>query len=902
MIEIYPNKLEGRPIETHTTNRRMTICEWLNKTMDGGFSEGDRLPVSVWLNEELIEKEDWVKRSFKPKDCVKIILEPRGIDEVFVHMSIFKAAFKAVMKLFTPALPGSSNYNSNTSGNGLNEASAKANKVKFGDVIRESFGLQRIYPDYLLSPRRYFASPRDQRVDMCLCVGRGSYVIENGKVLVGETPLVALGADAAYTLYEPGADLSADPRAEWWYAVPEVGSSSNGSAGLELTVGVPLTGGYLAASQIFSGYTISIPTGSGEFPSDWNPGLVLRVLVPYTYEFLEGGAGADIIRGTALQMLNPTVGDLIEIAGANQGNYVVASWDGTGVPQMTLSFEDGTPVTAFTLGTLATSIGPRGQRFRIVSFSTSVMTLERLDSDGAIDPDWPGFDFLQTANASVTLDPSNLEGGYRGPFAMCPEGELADALEFSVFCPQGLIGLGREGQEYYVSTFYQFEYRDMASSGDWTVLPYQDAGATFDSVGFTKRITLPYAMRPEARIKKLFVQQVERESEVQNDTSWYSASSRIVGAPTSYPGVTVMTCSIRGGDRLSAQSETQLSVEATRKLPIYSESGWSAEVPTRRLDPVIAYIAKSLGAQDSDIDLDELLRLGALWQSRADTFDAAYTSQTTGLEALNNVCNCGFSEITIDRGRLRPVRDQPRLVPEHMYSPQNYTEPLVRDSELPKADDYDGVDVKYFSKRTWSEETEECRLPGDLGLKIESIEAIGISDRNKAYQYGMRRRRVLKYRREAYTFSTEMDALNSEYLSYCYLSDDVPGYSQSALLAGIDSSDTGFILTSTEPLDFSTAGVHMVALRRPDGSVSGPYTAARYGSTGYQLQIDALDFTPETDWSIEPPHLQFGPAQTFVYPALVSTIEPEGVTHARVDAVGYDARVYLDDDSLSPDT
>lgn len=881
-IRVFGSKLNDEPSEEFQVGG-MTVREWLAKNIPS-YSDMDVHPISVSLNGEVIPPEQWAICSFAATDIVDIVIEPKGT-ELF-----FGALFMVAMKALTPKIPKVSSTAQN--GEGINEASIKGNKVKLNSPIREIAGTRKVFPDYLLPPRRYFAGPREQHVEMLLCIGKGEHVVPGNKILIGDTPAISLGADVEINVYQPGADLSSDPAHMWWNDVTEVGSSSNGSSGLELTVSNPLTQGYVATSQIFDDYTVTIPSGAGAFPSDWSDGLIVRILVSYQFDFVDGGAGRDIVRGFNLDMLNPTVGDTIEIAGSNAGLYVVNSFTPSAgiVPaEMTLNFDGGAPVTGLTLGTLAASIGPRGQRFRINVFSTSQITIERLDSTGAEDTAFPGFTYLETASASITLDPSNLEGGYRGPFAMCPFGEKATAIEWDVFMPSGLCGLGREGQVYEVSAFHTFEWRDMDVAGAWTVVDQAFAGASLDSQGFTSRVYLPYPMRPEARIKKRFIQQSERETEINNDTVWYGARSLLSG-PTSYAGVTVMSVNARGGDRLSAQSETLVSVEATRKLPTRVNGEWTAPVATRDIAPFFAYVAKNVGYTDADIDLVELDRLDAIWKARGDHYDQATNTNGTAKGVINDALSCGFSELTVDRGLLRPARDEPRAVFESMYTPQNMTRGLERDFTAVRPDDYDGVDVEYVDGVSWQVETVECRLPGDAGKRVQKIKAEGCTNRTKAWRIGMRQRRALKYRRWEYNWATELDALNSRYLSYVQVADDVPGYAQSAYMISYNAG----IVESSEAFDWSDAGPHYLYVRREDGTSSGPYIATRVDD--FHLSISGLDFPPDTSLDREPPHLLFG----IGYKVLITSISPNGTDSASVEAMAYNESVYADDDNSAP--
>lgn len=878
-INVFGSKLNDEPDEVFHAGG-MSVRDWLLENVDN-FSDMDIHPISVSLNGEVVEPSEWALTVFSERDTLDIVIEPKGT-ELF-----FGALFLVAIKTMTPKIPKVGQTSQN--GEDLNEASIKGNKIKINSPIREIAGKRKVYPDYLLPPRRYFAGPREQRVEMLLCVGVGDHDVPTNKILIGDTPVVSLGSDVTYKVYGPGEDLSADNAHMWWNDVNEVGSSSNGSAGLELTTAVAITPGYTATSQQFNGYMVTIPSGAGNFPNDWTSGLIVQIIVPYQYEFIDGGIDRDIIRGDSLNMLNPEVGDSIQIFGTNAGNYIVHSFtptDGASPAEMTLSFENGNPVTALSLGAIATTIGPKGLRYRITAANTSQITVDRLTSSGATDADFPGFDFLETALSSIILDPSSLTGGFRGPFAMCPDGEKTTSIEWDIFYPSGLIGLGvKDGYRYAITSNTFLEWRDMDIAGAWTVVSKTFSAASLDAVGVTYRIDLPYPMRAEARVRR-----GPNPSTEWNDACvWYGARSLLQG-PTSYADVTVISINARGGDRLSAQSESMVSVEATRKLPLLVNGSWTAPQATRDIAPFVAYVSKSLGYTDADLDLNELARLDAIWKSRQDYYDQATNSNGTAKAIINDALACGFAELTIDNGLLRPARDEPRTVFESMYSPQAMTSNLERDFTAIRPDDYDGVDVEYTDGVSWQVETVECRLPGDLGMRAMKIKADGCTNRTKAWRIGMRQRRALKYRRWDYSWSTELAALNSRYLSYVQVSDDVPGYAQSAIMISYEDG----VVESSEAFDWSDAGPHYLYVRRADGSSSGPYISIKIDD--FHLRISGLDFVPDTDLDIEPPHLLFG----IGYKVLITSISPSGLDAARVEAVAYNDQVYVNDNDQAP--
>jgi hypothetical protein len=569
--------------------------------------------------------------------------------------------------------------------------------------------------------------------------------------------------------------------------------------------------------------------------------------------------------------------------------------------EMTLDYDGGSPAVGLALGQGLATIGPRGLRYRITAYSANLFEVERLTSAGSVDSGWPGFNSMQTVNGLITLDASNLQGGYRGPFACCPEDEKVTALEWSVTYANGLCGIGREGQIYEIPTYYVFEYRDMDAAGAWTVIEKVNYGGSLDAQGFTASVALPYPMRAEARIRKQFVDRPGRiNDEARDDATWTDLRGRIQNSPTSYPGLTVMTCNIRGGDRLSAQSESQVSGEATRILPLM-EGGTG---PTRDIVPWCIYQLKQRGYTDDDLDLPEWQAFHDICVARGDTYDETLDSTITVKDMINNALACGFGELVTFRGLLRPVRDGARAAFDvtygpktQTYSPQNMTKMLKISGAMPSINDFDGVDVEYFSRSTWAWETVECRWPGDLGAKVEKIKMPGFSDKTRAWRLGMRRRGHQKFRTDVYTWETEMDGSNSGYLSFAAVADDAPKRCQSAILLSFEVTGSGTLLTSSEPLDFSAGGEHRIGVRRLDGTLSGPFTATQVDQ--YTARVDALDFTPEVDGPLEPPHILFGPASRWAYPALITLSDPANGNRA-MKAMPYDARVYTYDDQSPP--
>lgn len=899
MIEVYPSRLSDEGKEVYENPGRTSITEWLLANGISQDADFDSLPMSVYVNGERLLPNEWALTFFLPADHVEIYREPKGTDPFSITFALVFGA-KAVISALMPKLP-TANTGSRTQGNGLDEAAAKGNKVKLNSLKTEIAGFApERFGDYALPARRYFTSdPREQRIEMLLFVGKGRYQKPPTRVKVGQTPLLSLGNDARFAFYEPGADLSAEPAHLNWYPAPEVGASSSGAAGLELTTTFALTFSATATSFRFSGNDVIIPSGSGSFPADWVNGLVLRIGAPYPYTVVDGGGagGRDVIQGD-IASLGLVAGDVIEIAGDNAGFYVVHSADAT---NLQLNYAGGAPATGLVIGNTTSTISFSGLKFKITVFGLNSIEVDRLKADGTVDSGWPGWPDRTTNLGQVQLDPSNATGGYRGPFPACPENELITKIQFSMLFARGLIGVGAKGDYYTINCTYFMEYRDMAlGAGAWTSVQYSPSGQTLDALGFTSTIDLPYPMRPECRMRRL----PKPSTEWNDDVTWYSLAGLMASqSPTTYPGMTTLAVDIRGGDRISSQSESLVSCEVTRILPILRNGAWQPAVPTREISAWIGYIMRDVGYSDTqDLDIAELERLERdVWTPRGMTYDKIITDVDTVKGMLQECLLPGFSEFTLGRGVIKPCFDGPRgEVFQAMYNPENMREALSREVVGPALpDQFDGVDVKYYSHSTRQNETVECRFPGEPGgTRVREVTLEGVGNKTQAWRYGMRVLRKLRYQTETFDFDTELDALNSEYDDFVGLGDMTPQYGQASRMEGYADLGSSKMVEVLDALDWSKPGEHRVLIRRKDGTASGPYVATRVDD--YRFTIPTLDFVPDLSGEYEPPFIQFGHKDNWIYRALIREVNPSGTKTCSVSAVNYDERIYADDFNFPP--
>lgn len=911
MIKIYPSVMHPETVENHTISASCIFLEWL---YENGISRdrdlvNDPLEIVAFINNKPLHQPQWGETVLAPDDLVEIIRIPKGTDPFSITFALVFGA-QAAIKALMPKLPTQKTPAASRQGKGLDEASSKGNKVKLNSIRTQCFGMNPArYPDFATPSRRYFAGPREQRIEMCMFVGEGEYQIPSSRVKTGETALNTLGDAARFNIYPPGADLSADAAHLNWYPAPEVGPSSSGSPGLELTSSSSLTSSATASVFNFNGFVVSIPSGAGSMPGDWPAGILVRIAAPYPYTITDGDGtgGRDIIHGDIAALGFPN-GAIIEIAGTNAGTYTVLSQTST---TMQLNYLGGAPATGLVTGAVTMAIGYPNLRYRIVNNFGSGLTVGRLLENGNPDTAWAGWPDMSSNLGQVRLDDSNYSGGYRGPFPACPVGETVDAVEWSVLFTT-LIAIGATGNEYSAVSSHQFEYRDMALGGAWTVITKTMSATSLDSVGYTFRENMPYPMRPECRMKRLAKTNPysSNVAEVKDDSQWYSLFGLIHGkSPTRYEGMTVITCDIRGGDRLSTTAENLVSLECTRILPVLRNGAWQAPEPTREISATIGQICRDVGYSDTeDLNIAELERLESTrWTPRGEYYDKIITDPGTVKGYLLEALTPGFTELTIDRGVLTPVRDEPRGERfDHIYNPRVMLKPLKRKftaGGLP--DQFDGVDVEYYSHITKQNETVRCRLrlpDGSLepGVKVKQEKLLGVGDRTRAWRWGMRVRRAMLYRQQEYQFETELAGLNSSYMSYAGLGDSTPRRGQHAELISYSAVPGGIVtLGSSVALDWSVPGTYKVVVRRRDGTASGPYDATRVDDRHFT--VPELDFVPQfNEGGMMNPIIQFGHVSRWIYPALITEVKPKGTATCSMTAVNYDVRVYADDNNFPP--
>lgn len=897
-IEIYADAVSQEPLESHEWAG--TLGDFLR--LQGIEFEGRKeQPIAAFVDGVEVGAGQWDATDVTAS-LVQLRVVPHGFDPI-TWLYIAVVVLIGVSLLMRPKVPG---RNDTPQGRNLQTADATGNAAKLNDVVPELAGTYVRYPDYLTPPRRYFADPRTQYMETLLCIGPGQYSIEGDSVKIGNTALAGL-VGAEFHIYEPGASAAYQDMHLNWYSAPEVGGTSAGTAGLELSADVITETALPEGALTFGSKKIVAPGG---WPDSIGTGTQLSVFfpLPYAVSTVAGGAPesptsiSKFVGGFA-EMEPLAVGSLVTTKdGGAEIDLIVKSVAGSGASRE-LTFQvvpteyEGVYVDyVATAGTRNIRFRLAGRRYVVASIDGSdanLMALKWAGGELVADASWVSFQSVSmTAAASeLTIVGGNIYGKWAGPYVACPAGESSSTFEYDLFFPSGLSVIAESGELHTRSVQVELQHRAVGGSV-WTSVLKSYSASTLDQIGYTERITVAGSRR-EFRLRRTSA--ATTDTRTNDKVQWYGLRT-LLASPTSYAGWTTIAIRIKGLGDIGASSENRINVLATRLLPTLLPGGaWSAPQPTRDVSAFFRHIVSSVGYSDAQIDMAELKRLHDIWAARGETFDDVI-DLTTVRSALQVCLGAGMADLTLADGLLTPVREGVRTTYDGPpFSAQNVTSDITRTFATRRPDDNDGVQVEYNdASENFAPKTVGCKLPGSLGVKLQKIKLSGVTSRARAWRIGMRQAREMVYRRWAYTFSTELDGLVARYNDYVPLIPDIPDFGQSAIV--VDVQDR--VITSSEALAWQDGRNHVIAWRNPNGSLSGPFAATRIDDNA--LQVGGSAPMPSPTLAMEPPHMYFGTLEEWAFPAIIKSVKPQGEHSVEIQAVNYDARIFDDDDNSPP--
>jgi hypothetical protein len=901
MIRIYPSRLKGEPIETHQ-HQKTSLADWFFFNVDG-FDLDREHPIIIEVNCVEIAPDKWRNTVIDAQDDVRIYPKPYAIGAgvsawVYAYYAVVAAvALYSVYMILTMSSQGAAN--TNTNGDGLELNPAKANSAKLGDPIREVFGRQRIYPDYVVQPVNRFVSgkPETYQAHLFLSIGVGEFEFTKNDIRIGNTPIAALGSDVEYVVYPPGADVSGDFRSENWWSSTEVGGTSSG-AGLDMAVTAPDGNTVSATTATASGYTvffdISTPADKADFKDTWVAGKNVSIKMPADFS-VQNQNGYSLITGDSLKELNAYVGMPVTLYIGKSGfDLLITSYQDSKTdpdtqittpitPRVTLSYADNTPFHGLGERQQRLSISHRGCEYRISEVNGLTVTLDRV-IDGIVDKNWTGF--IPRTVMDFIADNINDKERWLGPFLACPENEKVDAIELNFAFPSGICDWDDEGRKERQSVLWAVEYR-YVNQTNWTHIEGKWYEKNVNGLGYTLRYNFPEPGLIEVRARR---RNIQNDDGAHDNMYWQALRGRLLKRPTSYPDVTTIGITVTTGGKLAAQSDRRVNIVATRKY----NNGKS-----RSISGALKHVLDSIGLIDYDAaTIDEME--ANLWTPNKQYFDCQVDKTQSVLDMLHKICTAGFAYPFLSDG-LVSVGYEGEKNWVGMITPQEMAEPLQTSFTAPSADDYDGIDVTYINSRTWSEETVLCRLDDVPNpQKIESYKLDGVVNEDQAYRIGMRRLMKYRYQRLSFSCKTEMDALCYNYGDRIILTDDIPGHKTiSCLITDIRRVDNNAHIQVSELLDWQYSNPKIL-IRWQDGSASGVLSARQIDGGISTPWLPEFDEVILNDAAIEPPRAVFCESKQIGYDAVIDNIEPEDDGICTITAHEYQLSYYDYDDAIYP--
>jgi hypothetical protein len=412
--------------------------------------------------------------------------------------------------------------------------------------------------------------------------------------------------------------------------------------------------------------------------------------------------------------------------------------------------------------------------------------------------------------------------------------------------------------------------------------------STNDQLAETVRLELDAADNYEFRV--LRTSKEDGSTRALEEIKWTGLKS-VISTIDQYDNMTVLICRFKGNETLSELSENQLATYWTRKLPTLTGTELKA---TRDIAPVVQYIVKNSKYRNI-LDMESLMEFDELWRSQGLECNGSIDSDSTLLESLRDVLNCGFAVPVVRDNTLSVKRLHAGAQPVQIFTKSNMTSSPVITYSLPKDDDVDEMVVNFTSPETYKTETVYCHLDSDGNKRItdypesdnqERLDAWGVTGREHAVALGMRRLRYLRNTRVTYEIKTELNGLNCEF-------NDLVGLVLDENLSNITGRIISIMgLTVTTDMELPADILDgVIYISRKDGSY-GEYTFRRAGNHSLILDSDpGIIWDDEFGVSLEYPLFAIGELQL----CWVTAVKPEGNNRCSLSLINYSEDIFKDD-------
>lgn len=445
------------------------------------------------------------------------------------------------------------------------------------------------------------------------------------------------------------------------------------------------------------------------------------------------------------------------------------------------------------------------------------------------------------------------ETGWAGPFTVNAAGTEVRFVAFDFEWQQGAGKYTDTGALSAVTTRLRLELREIDASGDplgdWVLVKEQDyTFSTLTPQRISERVSVA-AGRYEARVMRTNDAASAEDDKARDAVSWTGLRAYLTGETGSLD-CTRIAVRMRATGQLSGLSSRMFRVLQTAKLPVYEgrdEEGvpqWSAAQETRSIFAAAADIARNAhyggGLPDARIDLDKFASLEATWAARGDTFDGVFDTKTSCWKALQDVLRAGRAEPQMAGDVLTVQRDEPRALASAVFSPENIAAGSFGiDYVFADPDTPDAVIVEFWNEDIWGPDEVLAKLPESTAANPARISLFGVTDRTRAWRYGMYLAACNRYRRTFPYLATGLEGRTLGRGKKVLLSHPLPEWGVSVEVASYTASSR---LLRVEDKVTLGEGQNWLHLRNRQGKPWGPCRVSA-GPSARQLVLDEGDVT-----------------------------------------------------------
>lgn len=494
-----------------------------------------------------------------------------------------------------------------------------------------------------------------------------------------------------------------------------------------------------------------------------------------------------------------------------------------------------------------------------------------------------------------------LRGSYVGPFASNGAGLKTYKLSVDIACPKGLYYADDQGELQEKTVHWMVEARkindDGAAIGSWFLLG--DESLT-ESQNSAIRRTYEYTVTParyEVRVQRLDVK--DENARAAHDLNWLSLRSHIQVTTTLEPHANYYAVRIKATNQMSGLSQRRFALIVRRKLPTWHpDTGWSTAVETKSIAWAMADVLRNTvygaGLGDSRIDLQSLYQLDQIWAERGDRFSGIFDQRITIWEALTQIARCGRARPIMRGNVFTFVRDQAQELPVALFNMRNIRRGSFSISyKMPTEDDPDGIELEYFSEKTWSSDYVLMPLPGVVGDPIKPVKFSikGVTGLKQAQREAAYWAADAVYRPTSIALETELEGFLPSYGELVAISHDLTTWGIGGELVARIGDD----FVSSEELRW-TSDTHYVLLTNSSGDPDGPYEVAQ-GEAPNSFRFLAeppnwIYMGTEQDRT----RFAFGPADEYAKMCVVKGIIPGGENAVSMQLIVDDPRVHSADE------